>query len=181
MTNALDTYFYSHILLLRNPAFTPVMLFVTNLLSPTVLPFFAAILMGWFAKIKQWAAIYFCLISLVGGLILESALKIIFGRTRPPFGLVVERSFSFPSGHATMAAIFFLLLIYLFKDQFKNKINRIVFINVNVALIILVGFSRLYLGVHWFTDVLGGFVIGATWFFLIYSIFKQKIWKTKKP
>lgn len=86
--------------------------------------------------------------------------KLAFQRARPEGGLFFEKSFSFPSGHATMSAAFYGFVIYFFwmnLSQWKNKIN-ILF--ANMLLIALIGFSRLYLGVHFLSDVWGGVLLG---------------------
>lgn len=84
-------------------------------------------------------------------------VKEIFGRVRPFNSLVPELGFSFPSGHATIAVVFFGLLVYLFVSK-KYKVHGII---VASLLVFFIGLSRVYLRVHWLTDVLGGFVLGG--------------------
>lgn len=110
--------------------------------------------------------------SLSGGYALESLLKQIIQRARPENALVGHAKFSFPSGHATMSIIFFCLLIYLFRDGIKNKIAKHFFIAVNILLFLLVGFSRIYMNVHWFSDVIAGFALGLFWLTLLILIFE---------
>ena len=160
--------------ILQNTRLTPGMVFITNLLSPASLPFFAAALTIWFVAKKQITKVALIFFGLAGGLLLEFALKIMVGRPRPPFGMIKETDYSFPSGHATLAAVFFLLLIYLFKDSFKNSVLRVLFIFVNVLFCALVGFSRLYLGVHWFSDVIAGYILGVLWFLLLVRVLPKK-------
>lgn len=75
--------------------------------------------------------------------------------------LIEELSFSFPSGHTAMTTIFFLTLGYLLRDRIKNLTTRLVFEVVCVCIIVLVGFSRIYLGVHRPTEVVAGFLLGT--------------------
>jgi undecaprenyl-diphosphatase len=77
---------------------------------------------------------------------------------------VQETGYSFPSGHATAAALFFSLMIYLSLNHIHSKIRREVAITCSIILIVLVGASRLYLGVHWFGDVAAGYALGVFWF-----------------
>jgi len=146
---------------------TPIMTFITNVISPVTLPIFALIIIGWLIYRKRIEKAIVVIIALGGGFALETILKILVARPRPPIGLITETDFSFPSGHATLSIIFFSLMIYLFKDKLKNKILKWSYVSTNVILCLLVGFSRLYLGVHWFSDVIGGYVIGLLWVILI--------------
>lgn len=106
-------------------------------------------------------------ISLATGYILEQLVKILIQRPRPPIQLIEKASYSFPSGHAIFAAILFTFLVYSYKDKIKNNLQKIVFVSLGIILILFVGFSRIYMNVHWFTDVMGGFFLG---FFILSSI-----------
>jgi len=99
-------------------------------------------------------------LTLTAGYVFEKSIKLIVQRVRPEMQLVKETGFSFPSGHAVLAVILFSTLIYFYKDEIKNKTAKYFFVAVNVFLIFLVGFSRIYLNVHWFTDVVAGYVFG---------------------
>lgn len=89
--------------------------------------------------------------------ILIKVLKEIIQRTRPVDALVSATSSSMPSGHATMAVVFFGLMAYLFTRK-NNKIERII---TPLIIILVISFTRVYLRVHWLTDVLAGLVIGG--------------------
>ncbi len=90
--------------------------------------------------------------------------KLIFHRVRPAdVGYYQEENFSFPSGHSTTAMALYALLTYFLMRNSKNSRQRVIFFTVGIIIILLVGFSRIYLGVHFLSDVLGGFVLGATW------------------
>ena len=103
---------------------------------------------------------------LILGAVFGYLIKLLVVRERPSGGLIEAAGFSFPSGHALIATLLFLVLIYLFKDEIKDRVLRTTFISVSVLLILLIGLSRLYLGVHWFSDVLAGFAFGAFWVYL---------------
>jgi undecaprenyl-diphosphatase len=166
----LDQMIFQQIHLIQNSWATTIMFFVTNLLSPVTLPIFALLLIGWLLYKKQISKIALIIFGLGGGFLIETILKIIVARPRPPFGLAVETDYSFPSGHATLAIIFFSLLIYCFKDEIKNIVLRRLFIALNIVLFLLVGFSRIYLSVHWFSDVIAGFLFGIIWLVLVKKI-----------
>jgi len=123
----------------------------------------------WGAKRKKdmWLA----LSVLLGGSIIGEVLKIAFAKARPAGYLFNETGYSFPSGHALKGTIFLLLVIYLYKDQIKDIRWRRFFIIVCWVIAILVMLSRIYLGVHWLGDVLGGFFLGLGWFSLMLQLF----------
>ena len=107
--------------------------------------------------------------------ILNVLLKNIFSRQRPLLEqLVYEESFSFPSGHSMVTAAIYSMLIYLACKNIKNiKIKYAVSI-ISCCIIFLVGISRIYLRVHYFSDVLAGWILGIA-VTLIYSIIFEKI------
>ena len=114
------------------------------------------------------------LLALVSGFILEQTIKYLVQRPRPVAQLIQETSYSFPSGHSIFAIILFSMLIYFYKDKIKNSFFKVSFIMINVFLILLTGVSRIYLNVHWFSDVLGGFAIGfAVMGCILFFIFEK--------
>jgi undecaprenyl-diphosphatase len=105
------------------------------------------------------------LIAVVGGILLSTILKTYFDRPRPdlvPHGSHVLTK-SFPSGHAMMAATTYLTLGAIMAEAEKRRAVRVFFLAIGVGLTVVVGISRVYLGVHWPTDVLAGWVAGAAW------------------
>lgn len=96
--------------------------------------------------------------------------KLAFERQRPPGAVYLESSFSFPSGHATMATAFFGFLAYFFwknSSSFRMKVNALF---ANLFFIFLISFSRIYLGVHYFSDIWGGILLGLLWLIIGISI-----------
>lgn len=143
---------------LWNPFFNSFFILISQYIFDTKVLCFFSILFFLFSpkknKIKS-----FIFLSIVGltALISEGA-KYIFGNSRPVNSLILESSFSFPSSHASISFVFFILIYFYFEEKFKNK-N--LFLSFNIFLILLVGFSRIYLNVHYFSDVLGGYILGA--------------------
>ena len=131
---------------------SPAVLFVTSLVSSLIL----------FNRGKRKSSLVF-VIGVGCSSLLSYLLKDIFARTRPIASLTSAIGYSFPSGHATTSAAFFLLMIYFFKNRFKSKFFRALFIILNVFFFALVGFSRIYLNMHWTSDVIGGFSLGLLW------------------
>jgi len=105
------------------------------------------------------------LVAVAGGLILSSLLKLAFDRPRPdlvPHGSFVYTA-SFPSGHSMMAAVTYLTLGAMLAGVQASAAMKIYLLSVAVVLTVLVGASRVYLGVHWPTDVAAGWAVGAAW------------------
>lgn len=125
----------------------------------------------WFA-IKTFSVAFSSLLIMFG-------LKLLFSRPRPLMPLLREVSgYSFPSGHAFMSFTFFGLLIYVAYNKIQNKIVRTLAITTLLIITLLVGSSRIYLRVHYVTDVLAGFSLGVMW--LVISIWMlDKIEKNK--
>ncbi|KRM21086.1 PAP2 superfamily protein [Latilactobacillus graminis DSM 20719] len=123
--------------------------------------------------IKQWSAVSFLLINMVTFSTLNHLIKIEIQRPRPPFQhLVYAGGYSFPSGHASGALLFFgslsLLAYYLISNRFWQKLIS----GVTLILALLIGLSRIYVSVHYPSDVLAGFLLataglGASWYFFI--------------
>lgn len=107
----------------------------------------------------------FVAISVCGGSLANTLLKGIIGRPRPdivPHGTAAALS-SFPSGHAMMAAVVFLTLGALLAFSVSETRIKAYILSWSVLLTVIVGISRVYLGVHWPTDVIAGWIAGATW------------------
>lgn len=98
--------------------------------------------------------------SLGVGAVVVYFMKSIFNVNRPPDALISAFGQSFPSWHATMSTIFFVMLMYIFDDYF-NDFRRHVFNFLCMAMIFLVSLSRIYLGVHWVSDVSFGILLGC--------------------
>jgi undecaprenyl-diphosphatase len=109
-------------------------------------------------------------LSLMTGYLIKEIIKLMVQRERPLNQLVQETGYSFPSGSATISMILFSMLIYFYKDKIKNKKLKFLFIGFNLFLILLFGFSRIYLNAHWFTDVVGGYALGF-FLFNLYILF----------
>lgn len=103
--------------------------------------------------------------SVLGGFVLETLMKIALHRSRPDLwpALVTEKTFSFPSGHATMTTLFFGGAAAVVFHATKKRGYRIAAVTAAAAIILAVAFSRVYLGAHWLTDVVAGILLGLFW------------------
>ena len=157
---------------------TRFMLFITYLgnpqfLVPANLALFAFLLI----RKKNWLAIHLAAVS-VGGLLIKLIMKQIFQRIRP-LDPVIEggvAGFSFPSGHALMAVACYGFLIWWAAISVRNKGLQGFIIAILLVLIALISFSRVYLRVHYTTDILAGICLGFSWLvFAIWQVDKLEI------
>jgi len=101
----------------------------------------------------------------LGGFAVETALKLTFGRARPDLwpALVTEKTYSFPSGHTTMATVFFGGLVAVVFHLRKRRVERAIAAAAAAVVILGVATSRVYLGAHWATDTAAGMLVGLFW------------------
>jgi undecaprenyl-diphosphatase len=138
---------------------------VTALGSDVVLAFVTLSVAGFLLLARKHAAALLVLISVFGGAALGSSLKTLFERPRPdlvPHGVEVYTA-SFPSNHAMLSAVTYLTLGALLARLEVKPAVKAYFLAVSVLVTVVVGVSRVYLGVHWPTDVLAGWSVGAAW------------------
>lgn len=115
-------------------------------------------------------------ISVVLSGILNSIFKNIFARQRPDIlRLIDETGYSFPSGHAMINASFYTMFILFILNFFKNKPIKFALSSVCIALTAAIGFSRVYLGVHYAGDVIGGWLLGFSISLLVYFIWDTHV------
>lgn len=119
----------------------------------------------WLATRKRWDQLVFLFLAVGGAAFLNLLLKLIFLRSRPayPQGLLVVSGLSFPSGHAMISLAFYGAVAYLAFSILKNRWSKLLVAVAALAVSALIGFSRLYLGVHDLTDVLAGWAAGGLW------------------
>lgn len=114
----------------------------------------------------------YLLVTLLTARVLLSVLKDLFERQRPSSALYFEHGFSFPSGHAMLATSFFLSLSFIVVVLFPNLEKQKHLIKTcAIIMIFLISFSRVYLHVHYFTDILAGWLVGYAWYSISKNIF----------
>jgi undecaprenyl-diphosphatase len=138
---------------------------LTALGGYTVITLAAILAFLYLAMLGQWLSAKLLVLSLAGATIVNNLLKFGFDRPRPDFvaHLVEVQSASFPSGHAMLSAIAYLSFGALLAGAQPSRRMKVYVLSVAVLVTLLIGISRVYLGVHWPSDVLAGWALGAGW------------------
>lgn len=145
---------------------------ITALGSVTVLSFITIAAILYLVMDGKRGAALFAAVSIGGGTLLSFVLKIGFDRPRPALvaHLVDVHTLSFPSGHAMMSAVAYITLgALLARVSSKRRVKAFV-VALGLLLAVAIGCSRVYLGVHWPTDVLGGWAVGCAWAMLCWQL-----------
>ena len=151
---------------------TPIAKFITNFGGAIFLSTICIIL---FIIIKNKKIGLSIIMNIAIIAILNQVLKRILQRPRPTeFRIIEETGYSFPSGHSMVSMAFYGYLIYLIYKYIKNKYVKCISIVLLSILICSIGISRIYLGVHYTSDVLGGFLISVS-YLIIYIMFTNKL------
>lgn len=166
-TRSFDFYLTHSAQVLRSghPWLTEVMRDFSGLGSTAVLTLFTLATIGYLALFSSKVTALVVAVSVISGATLVSIFKASFARSRPDAGLAefIVPSLSFPSGHASLSAIVFLTIGALIASTRGQLKERIAILIAAMLMTLLVGISRIGLGVHWATDVLGGWAFGAAW------------------
>ncbi|NWJ45313.1 MAG: phosphatase PAP2 family protein [Chloroflexi bacterium] len=175
----LDSDFGNWVHSFANPLLDTIFTLFTSLGNALGIVILTLVTVGIFVWRKYYFYSWLLLLTVGGGLILNQAMKFLFRRPRPQMWTsVIERpdSFSFPSGHATVAFCYFGLLLWIGLKYFKRTTLRLAWALLMLILIFMIGLSRIYLGVHYLTDVIGGYLSGGFWLLALLgstSIYRQ--------
>lgn len=165
----IDDFSYSIVSLFISDTMTTIMKFITFFADPIWCILFSVLVIIFWKKIRKAF-----LINLILVFILNYILKLIFSRTRPiDINIITETGYSFPSGHAMISlAIYGFLAYLLWKSDYKYKK---IGVSLLVLLIVLIGISRIYLGVHYTSDVIAGFIVSLGYLLLFIDFIYPKI------
>jgi undecaprenyl-diphosphatase len=158
----LDDYLHSH----ATPHLTTFFLIVTALGSTVAIVLLGVVVAVLLARRRLWTLLWTWIAAVAGSALLNWLLKVIFQRPRPHFAhpLLVEGSYSFPSGHAMESFVVYGMLAYFAVLLWLRSWEARVAVICGAALVVvLIGFSRMYLGVHYFSDVIAGYAAGGVW------------------
>lgn len=165
----IDDFSYSIVSLFISDTMTTIMKFITFFADPIWCILFSVLVIIFWKKIRKAF-----LINLILVFMLNYILKLIFSRARPiDINIITETGYSFPSGHAMISlAIYGFLAYLLWKSYYKYKK---IGVSLLVLLIVLIGISRIYLGVHYTSDVIAGFIVSLGYLLLFIDFIYPKI------
>ena len=165
----IDDFSYSIVSFFISDTMTTIMKFITFFADPIWCILFSVLVIIFWKKIRKAF-----LINLILVFMLNYILKLIFSRTRPiDINIITETGYSFPSGHAMISlAIYGFLAYLLWKSDYKYKK---IGVSLLVLLIVLIGISRIYLGVHYTSDVIAGFIVSLGYLLLFIDFIYPKI------
>lgn len=114
---------------------------------------------------RRWQTLTLWAAAIVGGVVLDEILKLAFHRARPDVAseFITGHSWSFPSGHAMNSLVSYAMLAYILREYVESPRARLSIAVMAAILIAAIGFSRLYLGVHYLSDVVAGYLAGGAW------------------
>lgn len=160
---------------LRSDYLTFIMLFITNFCNPIILLLLSLIILI-FSKDKKLGLII--LINLFVSILLNLIFKGIIQRDRPLEDFLIEESgYSFPSGHSMVSMAYYGLLMYFVFKKVDDKEIKYIIMFLLGFLILLIGFSRIYLGVHYASDVIGGFLISIVYLIWVIKLLNLNVYK----
>jgi len=154
---------------LASPALTTTMRGISFLGSTLFLTAATIMVVAWFALRKWGREAKLFAITMIGASILNTTLKLVFQRPRPApfFNLTAPETYSFPSGHALASCCFFAGLAAILSGRIKSRRARTLIWIAAGTMFLLIGLSRIYLGVHYTTDVIAGFAAALIWILVI--------------
>ena len=171
---SLDAFIQNYFLYSRTPQVTELFFALTTIFDFTV--YFILIVAGLSFLINKTRggrySVLFVFSIVASGLVVY-LLKEVFSTARPPDGFMHAFGSSFPSYHATISTVFFVLLMYIF-DDYLSKFSRVVFNTFSIVTLFLVALLRVYLVVYWVSDVVFGVILGATLSYVFVSVFRSR-------
>jgi len=169
-----DRWLIQHIQASESPGLTAFMTFLSFQGSPTVVTILTVAVVLGFVAIRHKLEAAFFAICISGSGLLNLLLKEMYQRARPDLHpIAVELSYSFPSGHSMGAITFYATLTFLVWRHIPSRAGRGWLLAIASAMIVLMGCSRVYLGVHYPSDVIGAYLIGGAWVSLTVLVFRK--------
>ncbi|WP_066064744.1 phosphatase PAP2 family protein [Neobacillus soli] len=169
---------------LESPFLTKVMKFFTFIGSAPVVIILSIFLLFFLYKVLHHRLELILFVSAIfGSAVLNQILKLVFHRVRPNFHRLIDiAGYSFPSGHAMNAFAVYVIISFLLWRHIASKWGRSLLIFISVAMIVAIGTSRIYLGVHYPSDIIGGYLASGFWLtvaILFFQFYKEKGYNKK--
>lgn len=179
LDNQIAQWLHAH----STPILTQCLLILTHLHDPISISFMVALLASFLIWKKKWYEVIAVLLAIPGGMLLNLLVKQVFQRARPTFeeSLIMLTTYSFPSGHVAATTLFYGMLAVLMISKTQTKTWTACIVLMSFVMVVLVAFSRLYLGAHYLSDVLAAFLEGIAWLaFCLTAIHRCRVYHEKK-
>ena len=177
-TDLFDERVFNNLIKLKTSLLSKILYVITNIGSSIGVLLVLGITAFIFMRKKIFSDFKYLIINVGSGVALMEIIKNIVRRIRPSWKWITQAGFSFPSGHTISAVLLYGTLIMLINKKLKGKM-RIILTIIFSFMIFLIPVSRIYFGVHYLTDIIGGFILGAV-ILLISNIFMNKEFNNDK-
>ena len=168
-----DEFVYKYVTYFKNDYLTTFFKIMSFLASTTFLLFVTVFIMVF---IKKKNVGFYVGLNILLCFLLNQSVKLVFGRSRPEFiNLIEEGGYSFPSGHSMVSLAFYGFFIYMIFHKRYSKKKKVLLSIPFALLTLLIGISRIYLGVHYASDVLAGFALSMAYLIIYVKLFYKKI------
>ena len=161
----------------RDDGFIKFFYWVTLLGNWQIIVSFGVVLSIIFFILRKKVYILALWIAIFGTQLFDTLGKITFNRPRPISAIFIENTTSFPSGHAAIVVAFYGFISYVILRTREGRRKKINVLIISFGIIFLIGFSRMYLGLHYLSDVIGGYLLGALWLIIAISIYEWAAYK----
>jgi undecaprenyl-diphosphatase len=169
---ALDAWATPFLHNIRSPAFNALMIGLTTMGATLIVLPVMLVVGGGLLVVRRYGALVFLLLALGGSMLIDTIMKLIFERPRPKLDYAaVLPDYSFPSGHAMNGVTMYVAIALVVWSVFGRRVGTIATITAAV-LAFGIGVSRIYLGYHYLTDVVGGWLAGITWLLVVGAVFR---------
>ena len=165
-----DLFVSQHMSVLQDSSIVPAFVFITSLGSTPITCLIILLTAILCAVVRQPYILIGLLISAIGSTAFTFLSKMAFQRSRPIDILLMEHTYSFPSGHATISIALYGFLAYMAIRFSQSFIRQVRILSLAVLLCMFIGLSRIVLNEHYLSDVMGGFLVGTLWLTIAISI-----------
>jgi undecaprenyl-diphosphatase len=176
----IDRWVSINITVLQTEELTKKVIFLTNLNGVIASTVIFVGMMAFFWYKKWYRDFWFFVLSFCGATLLFNSIKFTIERTRPDSRLIEVFTYSFPSGHSTTSMTLALAFYFIFTKRVDSGFLRVLFLLATVSWPLMIASSRIYLNVHWFSDVVAGLTLGLFWVTLLEIVYPHDNTRVKQ-
>jgi undecaprenyl-diphosphatase len=159
----IDRWISAEVVSIQSGTLTKIVVFITNVNGMFGSAIISALLLVYLLYNRYYDDLKFYILTFLGSMLLFIGIKLLVERTRPLLKLINEQGFSFPSGHSTMSMAMALSIYFIFINKIPSYRGRVALLLFAMFWPILIAFTRVYLNVHWLSDVVAGLTLGIFW------------------